>query len=748
MGFFRLSKVVTAVCVALSAMNIAAESVPSVEDGKELSNLVPGYQAPPKLKLAPFKGNDVVRMSQEGTPVTKLDEFSYSLAREIADSILKNEAERRARGEKVPERVKRDIWAEREKEIAERRAKYGPEITKKFTIPGTTPEISARIFSAQGRVSKDENDNTVYETPQEIVTVYRDGSVKIIPRDVVNIILTNGEVDGVAPTNEANETTSSKQSGYNGSLAGVEKGFDRQDIRDANAILIREGKGVKIEGHFSDMDESLEASEFDVPINEITDDLKNKPLSYSVFEKVITRLLGVGVANAQSVQTFNVDDIVQQGREIIDAAKKSENPLEENSHKEWAQAEAMQLVTELARAGRLEPKIDQVETLDSMSDEQLRQIAQAEAANPSMRDTYIFVSYSLGDDALRDILQYASGKDNVELVMRGIPEDSNLMDGLNRMRALAAEFDPTPNIIIDSMLFRAYDVKAVPTVVRVTEKRMMRPKVRLIDEVRDELKLSDSERQNNDVQSAIHTGEVDATYQGRTVPILLAKVEGLNNPRWLNEQIEMGHLGDFGNRGYIYPIHEPDLLEVMQKRALTIDWKKTKQRALDNFWTEQSKRFYPMPTARSSLSRVIDPTFMVVQDLKDSKGQYIARKGDLVNPLETMPFNDAVVVFNPKRADEVEIVNRLQERFKKDKQIGQVVWIATEFDTKKGWDGYSEMTELLDAPLYLVMPEIIDRWQLKVTPSVITADNQNKTFIVEEIAPCFVDPQTGDCVVE
>lgn len=315
MGFFRLSKVVTAVCVALSAMNVVAESMPSGENGKEPSKLVPGYQAVPKLNFAPIMGNDVVRMSQEGTPVTKLDDYTYSLAREIADSILKDEAERRARGEKVPERIKRDIWAEREKEIAERRAKYGLETTKKFTIPGTTPEISARIFSPQGRVSKDEHGNTVYETPMEIVTAYRDGTVKIVPRKVVNITLTKGEAD-VVPVAEANATT--KEVTYQGSLAGVEKGFDQQDIQDANDILIREGRGVTIDGHFSDMDMPLEATELVVPTDDVSAAVQNKPLSFSRFEKILTRLLGIGVANAQS---FDVEDIVQQGREIIEATK-------------------------------------------------------------------------------------------------------------------------------------------------------------------------------------------------------------------------------------------------------------------------------------------------------------------------------------------------------------------------------------------------------------------------------------------
>lgn len=741
MAFSKWTPLVVALCGALVAQGVMADPSMSTEDNNEPSKLVPGYK-PPKLKFAPIMGNDIVGTSQNGTPITKLDQFTYQLGREIAADILAAEAEARRRGEKVPERVKRDLWAEREKEIAERRAKYGPETTKKFTIPGTTPEISARIFSSEGRVSKDQYGNTIYETSKEIVTAYTDGTVKIVPREVINIVLTNGEAEDVAPSDAPK---SEGQPVYQGSLAGVEKGFAQQDMNDAAQILIREGKGVKIDNYFSDMDKPFECPECtntpgeDIPRPEVT------PVSSNIWEKVFTGLLGIQSAHAE---IFDLEAIIKQGKAISDLAEGADDGLAPNQHKEWAQAEAMQLVSELARSGRLEPKIDQVEMVDSMSAEQLRQIAQVEAANPSMRDTYIFVSYSLGDDALRDILEYASGKDNVELVMRGIPEDSNLAEGLLRMRELAAEFDPAPNIIIDSMLYRAYDVKAVPTVVRVTDKRMMRPKVLIIDAVRDELNMTEDERKSYDEIAKVNTTEVDENYKGRTVPMFLAKVEGLNNPRWLNEQIEMGHLGDFGNRGYIYPIDEPDIMELMQRRALKVDWQKAKQHAIDNFWNEQSKRFFPMPTAKSSVSRVVDPTFMVAQDIKDLAGNYIAREGDMVNPLDKLPFTDAIVIFNPKRKDEVEVAKLLKARFQKDKTIGQVVWIATEFDTAKGWDSYTDITELLDAPVYLVMPEIIDRWHLQVTPSVITADNNTKKFIVEEIAPGIVDQETGGCIVE
>ena len=72
--------------------------------------------------------------------------------------------------------------------------------------------------------------------------------------------------------------------------------------------------------------------------------------------------------------------------------------------------------------------------------------------------------------------------------------------------------------------------------------------------------MSDEERKANDNTSLVRKNEVPADYRGRTVPMMIAKVEGLNNARWLNERIANGHTGDFGNKGYVYPIHEPDFI--------------------------------------------------------------------------------------------------------------------------------------------------------------------------------------------
>ena len=731
MRFFKIAPIVFSI---LASSSLMANEVPHQgENKKATAEQIARIKAEmDKLGLKPIS-NDVVRISQDGNPVTHLQDLSIRLGKELASSILAEEAAARARGEKVPERKKVDLWAEREKEIAERQAKYGFEPTKKFVVPGTSPEVSARMFAENARVSKDADGNVVYETTDEIVTVGKDGVGTVVPRKVITITLTNISPDTGIDTGAAAEKTkdSKVQNAHRGSLDGVEEGFSASDMSEAEAILLRGGQGIRVEGHFDDVD-----------------DAKTIPVSRSSWERAFSTLLGIKDAYAMPAD-MGIEEIAKAGGEIIEKALRSNEPLiEENEHREWGQAEAIRFVNELAESGRLKPKFEMLGeefVKSSAEEEQLRLVAQEEAKNPTGRDTYIFVSYSLGDKALNDILKAASGKDNVELVMRGVPEDSNLINGITRIRDLASKFDPIPNIIIDPALFRAYGVQAVPTVVRVSDKRMVRPKTVLLEELRDEIGMSAQDRLEAEKRAQIDRSEVSASYQGRTVPMMIAKVEGLNNARWLNEQIELGHLGDFGNRGYIYPIHEPDLVEVLQKRALGIDWESKKEAALNNFWKSQSRRFFPLKSAGHSCSRVLDPTFEVGQNLTDMEGRVLFAKGTQVNPLDARPFNIRVVVFNPTRKSDIEIVKGIKEQYAKEKPSEEILWIASEFDVERGWDAYSELTEMLGAPLFLLTPEIIDRWALTVTPSIITANNEQKHFIIEEIA--YGDNEKRECNV-
>lgn len=329
--------------------------------------------------------------------------------------------------------------------------------------------------------------------------------------------------------------------------------------------------------------------------------------------------------------------------------------------------------------------------------------------DPNGEATYIFVSYSLGEDVLKDIMQRHKGRSDVTLVMRGVPQGTKIHEGIQKMQKLASEVTPAVSVIIDPGLFKQYDIRHVPSVARVG--RAPSP------------------------LAAINKTENPS----RKYAPLIAKVAGLHNDTWLMEEVKAGQRGDLGVQGHLVEIAEPDLIEEMKKRVALIDWDKKKREAVKRFW--KTREFKVFPTAQNERVREIDPTILVEKDLKDLAGRYIRKAGERVNPLRIRPFTQTILIFNPLSKDEMQRVEAFLTR-QKEQGLRMPVMIATQIDKSKDWDGYTALTDRLDAHVFLMTPEVEYQWRIEKTPSVVTADNKRHVFLVRELGP--VDEKLGE----
>lgn len=321
--------------------------------------------------------------------------------------------------------------------------------------------------------------------------------------------------------------------------------------------------------------------------------------------------------------------------------------------------------------------------------------------NPNGEQTFIFVSYSLTDAVLKDIMERHKNRKDVTVVMRGVPEGTKLPDGMIRIQKLATSVTPNVPVVIDPGLFRTYGIKQVPAVVRAgraPSKAEMNPN-----------------REN-----------------GRKYARMVAKVTGLHNDQWLMEKIEAGEKGDLGIQGEPREISEPDMIEEMKKRAAMIDWEKKKQAAVKRFWKNQ--KFNVLPTAVEDRLREIDPTILVEKNFNDLAGRPIRKAGDRVNPLQIRPFTQTIVVFNPLSKDEMERVEAFRQAHKAS-GLPAPVLIATQMSKENGWDGYKDLTDRLDAHVFMMTPEVEFQWRIEKTPTVVTADNNRHVFLVKELGP-------------
>jgi conjugal transfer pilus assembly protein TraW len=91
-----------------------------------------------------------------------------------------------------------------------------------------------------------------------------------------------------------------------------------------------------------------------------------------------------------------------------------------------------------------------------------------------------------------------------------------------------------------------------------------------------------------------------------------------------------------------------------------------------------------------------------------------------------------VVVFDPLDKKQIATLAKALPDIRKAPGVQRITYIATRFDRDKGWDSYKEITDHFDTPVYLLTPDLVSRFELEVTPSIITA--KDKKFIVRELA--------------
>lgn len=310
----------------------------------------------------------------------------------------------------------------------------------------------------------------------------------------------------------------------------------------------------------------------------------------------------------------------------------------------------------------------------------------------SENSVLIFVSFSLGQLEIKNIMEYASKIRNATLVFRGIPKSMKLIEAINLIQSISKGVDPLPNTVINPNLFTSYNVTSVPTLVML------------------------------DKSNGLTFGKYPATK---------AIVRGISDPNWIISEIQHGNRGDFGVKGPVEDISEPDLIEVLKQKASEIDWAQKKENALKHFWKNQN--YLSLAQATENRERKINPTIQVTQDIPLPNGGFLAKKGDLLNPLHVRPFTKAMIIFNARNDNEINKVMALIPEVKKQSGIKSVALIATEFDKDDGWDGYKNVSNQLDEPIYMLTPEIKSRFELEKTPSVITADQDD--FIVREFKP-------------
>lgn len=300
--------------------------------------------------------------------------------------------------------------------------------------------------------------------------------------------------------------------------------------------------------------------------------------------------------------------------------------------------------------------------------------------------TLIFVSWSMGASAIKDIMVSYEGRPGTGIVFRGIPDGMKMIDAVTKMHMLTQETQSTVSVLLDPLAFRRHGVDSVPTIV-----------------------LEDAD--DKGLVKAIGTSSVRLVEQ--------AIAEGMKPGT------------DLGVHGPTSEIIEPDLMDVAQARIEALDGEAMKKRAIDRFWHTQ--RGNPLPAVTVPAVRMVDPSVIIPEDIIDPAGN-IVQKAGRINPLEMMPFNQKLVVIDPTQPWQVELAKR---EYQDHGQSLIVTVMATEIPASRGWELFEATQEAVDAPLYLLNASMADRFQILRAPSVVTAEGMQ--FKVREYSQSEIE---------
>jgi conjugal transfer pilus assembly protein TraW len=308
-------------------------------------------------------------------------------------------------------------------------------------------------------------------------------------------------------------------------------------------------------------------------------------------------------------------------------------------------------------------------------------VASVQPTTPSNKPlTLLFVSFSLGESALKGVFEEAAGRDDILLVFRGPKPGQKLPALMADLKRLLNGIEPLPNIVIDPTRFQRWSVSSVPDIVV-----------------------------EQDGKTRLH-------------------VRGVSSLSWLDEQLKAGKQGELGTLGDVGEITEIDLLEEIKRRMAAIDWKHKQQQAIARFWEQQ--KFENLPAAQADRDRIIDLTITTPRDLTAPNGQLIIRAGQTVNPLDKLPFGLCLKVFDATEPAQVELIRHQSCQDKRSR----VMYLATQLLRQDGWGSLKELETTLKAPVYLLTPDVRSRFQLQQVPAIVEQSG-NRLLVHERKLP-------------
>jgi len=317
--------------------------------------------------------------------------------------------------------------------------------------------------------------------------------------------------------------------------------------------------------------------------------------------------------------------------------------------------------------------------------------------------TYIFVSQSMPEQLLSTLYQsFETQPDDghVEIVFRGLKPDQRSVSQMMRdiWKFISDNgLKPEVSITLNPTLFRELNVTSVPQIAHI-----------------------------------MPDGEV-------------ARVKGMLNHHFFLAQLDDAETLDLGVQGELFSISERSLIEVIQERIAEIDWDQKKRNAINSFW--RNYLYEALPPASVPKSFYADMRVLVSKDIPDGRGGLIARKGEMINPFDSVAgmtnYNRRVIVFDPNHASQLSWAKyQVEAALKLNQRPVPMLTNIIEGDIET----FPKVERFLKTQIYLLIPEAVKRFSLSESPTLVTRSRLKPSSMLVQVFAC--NDGSGLCKVE
>lgn len=182
---------------------------------------------------------------------------------------------------------------------------------------------------------------------------------------------------------------------------------------------------------------------------------------------------------------------------------------------------------------------------------------------------------------------------------------------------------------------------------------------------------------------------------------------------------------NLGSIGTTWDIQEQSLLALIEQRLHDEFGGKSEEEIKAEVQKRVEEKvlrpnYVELPRATEDSERTFDPSFTVERDLADHKGNVFAKKGQIVNPFDHIPFDRTLIFIDGD--DEAQV--KWLQGFKAETIIRKVI-------LTKGH--MREINNLLDEWVYFDQnAALINRFGIKALPTVIDEKKGQRVFRIRE----------------